>query len=405
MKTRPFSRIAAAHVVAVLVAVFGVAASALPTGSPVDAAAPSPAAPTPSGLVPLGRANPGDGSAVVYIANTGFPGLTNGMKYNSSGGNIDTGRIDDSHYWISFANLGGGTYVNAQITNWDSENSPAIAPVCTIDKAKDNGTDVTLWFQCTPFPGHSLIGTSLFISVTNAPHPDRAGATGPGFVALTSTDPGAAVHTPLNQYRSSGAGQASVTRTGVGQYTVTVPNATYPKGGGAAVATALTVSPAVDPAYTRYCNVQSWAPSAGSMVVRVQCYHGGGVLSDGRFSLRLSLRSHTGGAQPGGAQWVGTPASAGYDTSAYGWNSSGAANHVAGLAPGSSRVDFPGAIHDPARVWTLAMTPYGGNHRCSVEGVGAQPGTGALFTMARCYTPLGGAPVANGRYTISVAEY
>src|SRR5262249_47722604 len=124
---------------------------------------------------------PGDGSAAVFIAPSGAPGLTNGFRYNSTGGDITAGQIDSTHYWISFLAMGGGTYTNAQLTMWNGSSGPAIDPVCTIDKTKDTGAggDLTVWFQCTPYPGYSLVNTSLFVTVTNRTHPDRAGVTAP----------------------------------------------------------------------------------------------------------------------------------------------------------------------------------------------------------------------------------
>ena len=214
-----------------------------------------------------------------------------------------------------------------------------------------------------------------------------------------------AVHTPLNQYRSSGAGQATVTRTAIGQYSVRIPNAAYPKGDGIVVATALTVSPAFDPISSRYCNPQNWAPSGADMLVNVNCYNGVGVLADGRFSVRLSSRIHTGGFQAGGSQWVGNPASVGYDAGSYGWNSTGGANHVASVAAGISEVRFGGATGQPLLVKSALVSAYGGNQRCSLKALGIDPITGELFAQARCFEPMNGGPAANGRYTISVAQY
>ncbi len=363
------------------------------------------AAPTVSaGGVP--RATPGDGSAVVYIANTGFPGLTNGMKYNSSGGAIDAGKIDDTHFWVSFAGIGGGTYSNAQLGMWNGDDGPAVDPACTIDKTKDNGADVVVFFQCIAHPyWPSLVGTTLFVTVTNAPHPDRPGVTAPSFFALTSSDPSIALHTPLNQYRSAGVGQATVTRSAVGQYSVRIPNAAYPKTVGIAVATALSVSPAVDPAYSRYCNPQSWGSSGADMVVNVNCYMGVGVLADARFSLRLSSRTHAGGTQPGGAQWVSNPASPGYDTTQYGWNSTGSVNHIGSIDVGVSEVRFRGATGQPLLVKSALVGAYGGNHRCTLEALGIDPLSNQVFTQVRCYEPFSGAAVANGRSTVSVAQH
>jgi hypothetical protein len=352
------------------------------------------------------RATPGDGSAVVYIAPTGFPGLTNGMKYNSSGGAIDAGRVDATHFWVSFAGIGGGTYTNAQISMWHGSGAPAIDPVCTIDTTKDTGADVTVWFECNAHPfAASLVGAAMFITVTDAPHPDRLGAVAPSFFALTSSDPSIAVHTPLNQYRSSGSGQATVTRNAAGQYSVRIPNAAYPKGSGIVVATALTVNPAADPISSRYCNPQNWAPNGADMVVNVNCYNGVGVAADGRFSVRLSSRTHTGGSQPGGSQWVSDPASAGYDAVGYGWNSTGGANHVAATAVGVSEVRFRGATGQPLLVKSVLVSAYGGNQRCSLTVIGIDPVAGELFSRVRCVEPMNGGVVANGRYTVSIAQF
>ena len=235
--------------------------------------------------------------------------------------------------------------------------------------------------------------------------PDRAGMTAPSFFAITSTDPVAAVQTPLNQYRSAGVGAATVTRLGLGQYAVRIPNGAYPKGAGIAVATALSVSAAFDPAYTRYCNPQNWGSSGADMVVNVYCYMGVGVLADAPFSLRLTARTHAGGMQPGGAQWVSTPASPGYDAASYGWNSTGGVNHVMSVGTGLSDVHFTGATGQPLLVKSAMVSAYGGSQRCTLEALGISPLTNELFTQVRCYEPFTGDPVATGRYTISVAQY
>lgn len=352
---------------------------------------------------------PGDASAVVFITAGGAPGLTNGYKYNSSGGGFAVAQIDSTHYSITFQSLGGGTYVNAQLTVWNGASGPAVDPVCTIDSATDNGTDVTVKFQCTPFPPASLANTSLFIDVTNRTHPDRVGAVGPGFVALTTANPSAAAETPANQYRSSGFGSATVARTAVGQYTVTIPNGAYPWSQGVAFATALTVSPRVDTAYTRYCNPQNWYPSGANMVVNVRCYMGAGSLADARFSLRLSAHNHHGGAQAGGAQWVSTPNSAGYDAAGYGWNSAGGTNRVRSLAAwegtGVSEVRFTGATYAAGRVPSLLVSAYGGSQRCSLKYHGSNPVDLNTTATVRCYAPLGGAGSATGMYTVSLAQF
>ena len=356
------------------------------------------------GVVP----GPGDGSAAVFITTSGAPGLTNGYTHNSTGGAVDVGQIDATHYWISFRAMGGGTYANAQLTVWNGASGPTIDPICTIDRTKDAGGDVTVWFQCTPFPSSPLAGTQLFVNVTNRLHPDTARVRAPGFVAVTTANPSAAGETPVNQYRSSGTGLATVAHTGTGLYTVTVPGGAYAWNQGTAFATALTVSPTVDPAYTRYCNPQSWYPSGTSMIVNVGCYMGIGTAADARFSLRLVGRNHLGGTQPGGSQWVSNPTSTGYDTIAYGWNSAGATNHVRSLAPwegtGVSHVQFNGATYAPGKVPSLLVSAYGGNQRCSLEYHGYHPAD--LYTNAtvRCYAPVGGAGVAVGRYSVSLVQ-
>ena len=361
----------------------------------------------PASAGPVVGPLPGDGSAVVYIAPGGAPGLTNAYRYNSSGGGIDAGQIDATHYWITFANLGGGTYVNAQLTNWNASYGPAVDPVCTIDKTKDTGTDVTVWFQCTPYPGLSLETATLVINVTNRTHPDRAGTTAPGFVAVTTSDAAAAASTPLNQYRSSGVGAATVSRSGTGAYTVTIPNGAFAWKQGMVFTTALSVNPAVDPAYTRYCNPQSWSPSGTSMLISVRCYNGGGTSADARFSLRYTTHNHMGGTQAGGSQWAATPNSLGYVPDGYGWNSAGSTNFVSiemtPDGPGVSRVTFNGATNAPKRVGSIMVTAYGGNHRCSLEFPGSSS-TGYTYLTVRCYQPLSGAAVPTGRYTVSLAQ-
>lgn len=352
---------------------------------------------------------PGDGSAAVFISSTGAPGLTNGYTYNSSGGAVSVGQLDATHYWISFQSMGGGTYTNAQLTVWNGASGPTIDPVCTIDKTKDVRGDVTVWFECTPFPTSSLVGAQLFVNVTNRTHPDAARARIPGFVAVTTASPSAASETPVNQYRSSGTGAASVTRTALGRYTVTVPSAAYASGQGVAFATALTVSPTVDPAYTRYCNPQSWYSSGTKMIVKVACFMGIGTAADARFSLRLTTRNHLGGTQPGGSQWVSDPASAGYAATSYGWNSAGGTNFVRSLAiwegAGVSQAQWNGATYAVGKVPSLLVSGYGGNHRCTLEYHGYHPVD--LYTNAtvRCYDPAGGGVgVPSARYTVGLVQ-
>ncbi|MEQ1702890.1 MAG: hypothetical protein ABMA25_22515 [Ilumatobacteraceae bacterium] len=364
---------------------------------------------SPAAAGPIVTPGPGDGSAVVFFANGGNLGFTNGFKYNSTGGGFDGGRIDATHYWVSFLKMGGGTYTNTQLTIWEGLNGPAVDPICTIDTTKDNGTDVTVYFQCTPFPPASLDGTSLFVNVTNRTHPDRAGVTAPGFVALTTASASAASSTPTNQYRSSGTGAAQVTRSGVGQYSVTVPNGAYAWNQGTAFVTALTVSPTVDTAYTRYCNLQSWYPSGTNTVVNVRCYMGAGTAADARFSLRLTNRNQMGGTQPGGSQWVSNPASAGYDTTSYRWNSVGGVNHVRSLVAwegaGVSEVEFMGSTWASGRVPSLLVSGYGGNQRCSLKYQGYNTITFTTHATVRCFSPFTGAGLSTAQYTVGIAQF
>ncbi len=352
--------------------------------------------------------HPGDGSAAVFITAAGAPALTNGYTYNSSGGDVSVGQSDASHFWITFQSMGGGTYTSTQLTTWNGASGPSIDPVCTVDRTKDAGGNVTVSFQCTPFPTNTLVGAQLFVNVTNRPHPDPLRVRAPGFIAVTTASPSAAGETPTNQYRSSGTGLGSVTRTALGRYTVTVPGAAYASEHGVAFTTALTVSPTTDPYFTRYCNPQGWYASGSNMVVNVACFMGIGTAADARFSLRLTANDLLGGARPGGSQWVSNPASAGYTAETYGWNSTGGTNSVRSLATwegiGVSQTQWNGATYAVGEVPSLLVSGYAGNQRCTLEYHGSNPAD--LYTTAtvRCYDPASGAGLANARYTVGLVQ-
>ncbi|HQZ34997.1 MAG TPA: hypothetical protein PK020_11260 [Ilumatobacteraceae bacterium] len=352
--------------------------------------------------------HPGDGSAAIFITAAGTPGLTNGYTYNSSGGGVTVGQTDATHFWVSFQSMGGGAYTNTQLTIWNGAAGPSIDPVCTVDRTSDARGNLTVWFQCTPFPTNTLVGSQLFVNVTNRTHADPTRVRVPGFIAVTTASPSAASETPTNQYRSSGTGLARVTRTALGRYTVTVPSAAYASGQGVAFATALTVSPTTDPSYTRYCNPQGWYPSGTDMIVDVACFMGIGSAADAPFSLRLTTHDLLGGTRPGGSQWVSNPASAGYTAATYGWNSASGTNFVRSLATwegaGVSSTQWNGTTYAAGKVPSLLVSGYGGNQRCTLEYHGYHP-TG-LYTNAtvRCYDPSGGAGSPNGRYTVGLVQ-
>lgn len=202
---------------------------------------------------------------------------------------------------------------------------------------------------------------------------------GSGYV--WADQPSAESYTPHGdyQYNSTQPWSAvnTVTRQGVGSYTVLLPNL------GSASGTVLVTAYGGS---ANACKVVGWGPSGSTQTILVRCFDPAGQLADTRFTASYT---NTVGAAVIGFVWADQPTSASYvPANSYQGNSTGATNRVTRWGVGGYQVWMPNLGGSGGHV---QVTAYGtGSERCKVGGWGPS-GTDQVVSV-RCFTAAG-APV------------
>jgi hypothetical protein len=225
-----------------------------------------------------------------------------------------------------------------------------------------------------------LVAASTALAGLAGGAPASAAPSGPsGSAFVWAHDPTSASYTPSSGYQwnstSPWTAVNTVTRSGVGSYTVFLP-------GLAAVSGTVLVT-----AYgstNDYCKVGSWGPNGTQQAVNVRCYNSAGQPADSTYTLSYSNRSW--GSR--GYVWADQPGSASYNPSApYQANSSGATNRITRSGVGTYQVILPNL---GASAGHVEVTAYGyGSERCKTSGWGAS-GTDQSIGV-RCFTAAGAA--------------
>jgi hypothetical protein len=220
-----------------------------------------------------------------------------------------------------------------------------------------------------------------------------------GLAYLWANSPSTASYTPTDtyQYNSRGA-KNTITRSGVGQYTVNFPKMQLGTGeqskGGTVLVTAYGSRNA--------CKVGGWGESAGTVTASVRCYSPSGVLTDSFFTASFLREPGTIGIARNSDEstahyvWSNDPTSASYTPSTFyqSYNTSSAnLSTITRSGTGQYSVTIPSlkAADD-----TLALvTAYGSStNRCSIGGWGGSP----VQVSVNCYTA--GGVLADERFVL-----
>jgi hypothetical protein len=221
-----------------------------------------------------------------------------------------------------------------------------------------------------------------------AASPASATPTGPiGSAFVWASSPTTASYVPPSTYQwnsTSGVAVNSITRSGVGSYTVNLP------GLGASSGTVLVTAYG---STTDYCKVVNWGPNHTSQAINVHCFTNVGAPADSQFTLSYS-NGNTGNSR--GYAWANEPTSPSYTPStSYQGNTTGATNTITRSGVGAYQVIFPNLA---AAAGHAQVTAYGaGSERCKVAGWG--PSGGAQAVSVRCFTAAGAA--ADTLFTIT----
>jgi hypothetical protein len=298
---------------------------------------------------------------------------------NSSGAKSTISRTGTGAYTVKFTNLSGGNGI-VNVTAYDSSTN-----MCKVSSWTTNGSNREAGVRC--FTNTGAATDSMFtVSYTRAQN-------NPGeFGYVRADQPTTSSYTPGSDLRfNSTGGTNTVTRSGTGNYTVTMPGL-----GAAGTGTVLVTAFGTD---SKYCKVVFWSSNASSgRTINVHCYTAGGSPSDSQFTVTYANQiSNLGvtGAKAGYV-WADQPAADSYPPfSSYQYNSSGATNTVSRNGTGNYTVHLPGIGDNNGHV---QVTAYGsGNERCKVGSWGAF--NNQLDATVLCFTPAG-APV-DTFYTLS----
>jgi hypothetical protein len=195
-----------------------------------------------------------------------------------------------------------------------------------------------------------------------------------------ANDPTAGSYTPSTSYQRNSTGALNtITRTGVGAYTVNFANLGIYYGG--------TVNVTAYGSGSENCKVYWWGPVLADMNVHVRCFNAAGAAADTRFTASFARPTSS---SRFGYVWANQPSSASYTPSTwYQYNSTGALNTITRSGAGRYQVTFPGLGIGGAG-GTVKVTAYGGgNEVCHVYSWTLFGGD--YRANVRCQTPAGGA--------------
>jgi hypothetical protein len=224
------------------------------------------------------------------------------------------------------------------LANFGGQSGTALATAlgsagehCTVSAWSSNGTpDTTVTVRCYSAAGAPADTQfdAAYIRPTSSPRP---------FAYLWANDEMNPSYTPstFHQFNSSG-GVNTITRSGVGNYTVTL--AGLASDGGTVKVTAFNAA-------ANWCKIEWWAPSGANEQVEVRCFDTAGAPVDSKFTLVFadgqSILSN-GNASGYVASTNPTPAGTYTPPAATNYNSTGPLNTVTRNSTGSYTVTMPG---------------------------------------------------------------
>ncbi|MFI2436677.1 hypothetical protein [Streptomyces sp. NPDC018693] len=319
-------------------------------------------------LVPFtAHAAPSRGFAYVWANQASAPLNTpytpsGSYSRNSTGAVNSVVRTGTGQYTVRMPRLGmlGGTvHVTAYGATSNSCNVAYWSPV---------GDRLDVHVRCFT-PAGSRANTRFTVSFVNTAY------LGGRFGYVWADQPTASSYTPSTTYQFNSAGATNtITRAGVGQYTVRLPAI-----GSAAGHVQVTAYGDV----LARCKVVNWYPSGTAQLVNVRCFTLGGALRDTRFSLTYVRDNGILRTTPAAYAWANQPTAGSYTPStAYQYNSAGYTNRITRLGVGIYRVWTPGM---PLGYGNVQVTAYGSSSaHCNVDYW--TPSTGI---QVRCYTASG----------------
>jgi hypothetical protein len=196
----------------------------------------------------------------------------------------------------------------------------------------------------------------------------------------------AASYTPSTTYQRNSTGALNtITRNGVGNYTVVFENLGIYYGG--------TVNVTAYGLGSETCKVQYWGPLLADQQVNIRCYTAGGAAVDTQFVASFTRPVVS---SRFGYVWANQPSSAAYTPSTtYQYNSTGATNTITRSAAGTYQVTLPG-LGGPGG--TIKATAYGGGAEACHVSSWSWLGANALVNV-RCQNTAG--VLADAAYTLT----
>jgi hypothetical protein len=232
---------------------------------------------------------------------------------------------------------------------------------------------------CTQWAAGLFAALSLLAFVL---HPAVASAQGfPGWGYVWADNPTAASYTPNLTYTGNPSNSpVSITRTGMGQYTVSFQNfGGHGQAGGNVQVTAYG-------GYNEYCKVVNWNSSGTDFLVNVHCFTPLGYPVDTRFDAQaiwpISRLQH-------GFAWADQPTAASYTpSSTYAYNAAGGPITITRSGAGLYAVRFANLGGHGVAGGTVQVTAYGSDSaHCKVDRWSS---AGPDFIAdVRCFTAAG----------------
>jgi hypothetical protein len=230
-------------------------------GAPVDAQYTAMFQAPIAGDGPLGYVWANDPAAATYT-----PAGTS--QFNSTGPSNAIDRLGAGFYEVTFpglADTGGTVMVTAYGTTSHRCNLAGWSP---------SGADQSVFVSC--FDSAGAASDTRFVATFV--HDNGLTPAADRWAYVWANEPASGSYTPDAAYQlSSLPGSASIVRSGVGVYAVTLPGHAGPDGTHVQVSSYGTIG--------RHCNVSSWGSSGADMVVNVRCFDSAGAPVDAAFAL------------------------------------------------------------------------------------------------------------------------
>lgn len=281
---------------------------------------------------------------------------------NSTGATNTVVRTGTGQYTVRMPNLGrvgGVVHVTAYGANANSCSVYYWAPV---------GDRLDAHVRC-------LTPTGLRVNAPFTASFVNTAGLGGRFAYVWANQPTTAAYTPSTSYQFNSAGATNtITRSGVGRYTVRIPSI-----GSAAGHVQVTAYGDV----RARCKVVNWYLSGTAQLINVRCFTLGGALQDNRYTLTYVRGTGIQRTTPAAYAWANQPATAAYNPAAsYSYNSTGVENRISRVGVGTYRF-WPSGM--PLGNGNVQVSAYGADSRhCKVDYW--TPRTGV---QVRCYTAAG----------------